>query len=87
MEESLNPINPTRIPKRMVLIKWGIVTTAVIQRVSIWDHLSALLINIMGSQWSGRIAWAALTRKAPTRMLSTVDKVNGAREIYLTPDQ
>jgi hypothetical protein len=83
VEESLNPINPTRIPSRIVLTMWGMVTRAVIQRVSAWVHLSALLMRIMGSQWSGRIAWAALTRKAPARILSMMGIFNGARDIYL----
>ena len=54
----------------MVLTKGGMVARAVIQRVSAWDHFSALLIRIRGSQWSGRVAWATLTRKAPARMPS-----------------
>jgi hypothetical protein len=35
-------------------------------------------MNIMGSQWSGRIAWAALTRNAPARMLSIAGIFKGA---------
>ncbi len=46
------------------------------QKVSFGDHFSALLIRIRGSQWSGRIAWVILTRKAPVRILSMSTRFN-----------
>lgn len=54
----------------MVTTRWGMVMRVVAQRVSVWDHFSVLLIRISGSQWSGSIAWATLTSKAPANMLS-----------------